>query len=420
MTEELLALLKDVPPERLAAEGNHELALEHVQRFVSSEEDRARRRMEVRQARSVTDQVLVPLVGPSVLTTVRIEEGLHDVRWADDDARESARRAIEDAWADVGGPGAPPPVTPALGIGADVPVRGSSAYLGIYLAAVARFGDQPLHGNVVATGCFDAPLAHVAAKQELFANASRRLRVEQLLYAGTHEVEAERLLRVHEREDARHRVFHFDPWHRQAPVRQIHVHCGPSKAAPPRRFTDAVPIELPDHLEPRDLPEALARFRQELEGVHRAELCIAGPVLLAAALGVEARNAHATVRIVHRDGQIMWDNRAAPPEIGPTTDTERRLVIGHAPASVPTGWRHHPVPKHLTPHAMPELVRAFFARGAAAPSLHLAFATALPVAWAVAGMLKNRANVRYYHWSDSGYVPWFEQRRGRAAIEVCG
>src|SRR5690606_17841411 len=196
----------------------------------------------------------------------------------------------------VGGAGEPPPVTACLGIGEAIPVRGGSAYLAIYLAAVAELGNQRLRDSVLATGSFDAPLDRVDAKARLARRAREHLGVKSALYAErAPDRSVQPLLRVRDREHARRTVFHVDPWHRGAAVRRVHVYCGAGRDEPPDRFRDVVSIELPARLEAKDVPEAVARWRASIEGARRVEVSTAGPVVVAAALGFVARNDARTV-----------------------------------------------------------------------------------------------------------------------------
>lgn len=406
----------------VASEGNDELARVLLKRRNLDDAEYVQQRIAIEQAARPRSGVLVPIVFPEplreatgvagMLVGVRIADGEAEAPWDDDEAREAAREAVRAAWRDVGGPGEPPRVTATLSTRGALPVTGSSAYLGVYLAAVARFGDAPLRRNVLATGAFHARLDRWKEKLALAERAAERLAVRELLYAGSGpDVRGELLTRVPDRAHARWRTFHFDPWHREAEVRRVHVHCGAKYAEPPARFGKNVrTVELPYPLGPHHLDEAKQRVREALEGAERVELSIGGPAILAAALGVDLRNGLPTARIVDaKTGKPMWDNRSqSRPQPDPPRAHEPRVVVGPANLHVPEGWEHYVIDDQVTPDRMEPIVRDFLRKYGAVRRLHIAFATALPVAWAVAGMLKNHVSARFYHYESGNYVRWFD------------
>ncbi len=396
----------------LAEHGNLELALDLVE--PSAPAERARQIREVRMARPVTGRVLVPLVGrPSLLDSVTIRPG-PAVRWRDAAAAHAASTALERAWRDVGGEGERHPDDGvALGCADSRDVGGSSIHLPVYLAAVARFTDAPMTHNILATGCFEAPLDGVSDKLALHRRALERLGVEGLMYASAgHELAAPELTRVRDHDHARRLAFVIDPWHPAAPVRRLHLHCGAEKADPPRQWADVVPMALPPRLGAVDLPNACERFLQALAGADRAELSIAGPQPLSAALGIAARNGRACVRIVDARGRAMWHSSAPSGRVEAAASEEARIVVGSTGRVIPRGWEHYRVPDVVSEHEMARIVGDFLRRHGAVRTLHLAFATTLPVAWAIAGMRKNLGTTRYYHFQAGDYVPWFEEQHG--------
>ena len=383
--------------------------------------------MAVEQARAADGQVFVPLVGKtiesSILTSVHVVVGLHPTPWADDATTRIVQAAIESAWNDVGAVGAVPDYTPILGIGATNAVAGSSIYLAVYLAAVAEFGDQKLGRSILATGSFDFPLDKLNDKRALAARAKARLGIAELLYAGTGpELQIEGLRRAPSPGHARNAAFHLDPWCGGASRRQIHVHCGDLRREPPRRFNDPVFVSLPATLDATDLLVAREALGAALNGVDRAELSIGGPLMLAAALGDETRNGNAAVRII--DGKTdlpMWDNRGQwRPAPARASSSVAWVVVGPAGLGAPDGWEHHVLADNVTADDMPRVVREFLERYGNVSTLNVAFKTALPVAWAIAGMLKNQRTARYCAWTGGEYEPWFQQRPGEPGISIIG
>lgn len=414
----------------LARDGNVELALDLLEHQERDPSGYAARAIKLRQARSPDAMVLVPLVAePPLLTSVRIVAGLAPDPWGDQLARDAAQRAISDAWRDLGGPGVAPPCTPALGIGTARRVQGPSAYLAIYLAAVAYFGEQPLAATVLATGDFSADLDGLAAKDLLAKRAATNLGVSVLLYASR--IPAATLAglhRVNDRAELRRLVFHLDPWHPEAPHAQIQVCCG--DCTPPKRFDNPTYVRLPATLTRQDLPDAIRRFREALHacGHDRAELAVKGPQPLAASLGIAARNALVTVRIIDAvTNEPVWDNRCQRrplPDSSAIDTAEARVVLTAAARDIPAGWQRHEVREAISRRDMPEAVAGFLRSFGRRHALHLASATTLPMAWAIAGMRRNQPGVTtYYHLTTddhgaSHYQPWFQDRGGEPEIRL--
>jgi hypothetical protein len=370
--------------------------------------------------------VFVPLIDGkaerSCAASIVLEEERSQPPWLGEaTALDAVQRALDDAWHDCGATVARPAIWPRLGIEGALPelqVTGRSLYLGVYLAARAHFGEQPLPRSVLATGDFSGEPA-LDAKHALFARVRRELGVESLMVASREPLRMpyeSDFRQVRDRLEAARQVFGIEPWHRSANVTALHVHTTDRGNQPGARFRGRdARVVFVGWQAPAALPATLAAVRAALADSERSELSFEGPPVTLAALGVDMRNAPRAVRLVASE-HVVWHNQARLFHARAPERDEARVVIAPDSVSVQEPWEAFRVPANITPSDLPPLVEGFLAQHAGTRTLHLVFATWLPVAWSLAGMLKNSGRRVYYQ--RAGEEPWFESKDGRILFKT--
>ena len=169
--------------------------------------------------------------------------------------------------------------------------------------------------------------------------------------------------------------------------------------------------------------------------VGKAELTIAGPVILAAALGHVLRNRPCSVLVFHRQERWWWNKSritlaaCSPATAGPppwvATD-ERPRSGGGSPAAcvrrvvaqcgpdgfIPDGWKGAvaaELPLNLTPRDVPTCLVSVAARVPTGEHVFLGLNVPGPLAFALGGALAMRRRVTFCHfWRErSEYEPFF-------------
>jgi hypothetical protein len=412
----------------LVRDGNREAALTQLKsRELDGELLSAGRRL-LGETTARRRSVFVPLVDPradrSYTASISIDTDRSRPPWLGDErAADAVERAMNDAWRDCGATGTRPAAWPRLGIEGAVPelqVTGGSLYLGVYLAARAHFGEQPLPHSVLATGDFAAE-PELDAKHALFTRVRRELGLEYLMVASREPLRLpydSDFRQVGDRPEAARQVFGIEPWHRSANVTSLHIHTSERGQAPAGRFRGRdTRVVFVGWQAPAALPATLASVRQALADSERSEFSFEGPPVVVAALGVDMRNDPRAVRLVATD-HVVWHNQVRLFHPRPPERTEARVVIAPDAVAVQEPWKAFRVPANITPSDLPVLVERFLAEHAGTRTLHLVFATWLPVAWSLAGMLKNSGRRIYYQ--RAGEEPWFESRDGRISFQTPG
>ena len=409
--------------EALVLDGNRQAAQRRLAHRGSqlSPEDRADLLRIVNSLRCSADssRIFAPIIdrsrGVDVLCEVLVTEGGGIPDYLAIETRNAVERALRDSWASIGGVGDPPrlglslPLVEALGVG----VGGSSLYLAVLLKSAAHWGEATPARLHVATGCPGEHLEFPERKSALVDGAREDLGDVRMLVTGLGRFDSLSCIRCATPDDALRNAFDIVPWHPDASVTRIHVHCGDHLAKPPKRFTGSKTkfVALSDTLRPSELPDALNRVREALGDSERAEISIGGPVTLAAWLGWSLKNHRTTVRCIHpKDGcEPWWHNQhSAFDGYGGPTRQEAKVIIGQT-TSIPEGWELFPVPR-ISAQYVRHTIEEFLSKYGNTTRLHLAFATAGALAFAFASVFKNRKRVSFWQWNNSRFDAWFDER----------
>lgn len=380
----------------------------------------------IQQLRAKDHQILAPIIHNSgdltrsLTCALQIDPGNNKLLPMEQDTRDSIQAAFDDAWLRVGGPGK----RPSLSLGVRLAelegfiVSGGSLYLGALLAAVGYWGDAKPIQNVLATGKFDCPIDYLDAKLGLAEATREDLKFSTMLLASSGVVPndpQQKFTLVEDAGIAIDHTFELRPWHPNADVRYVHIHCGSSRKTPPQRFEgqNVRLIQLPDSLKPDDILESVRLVREALEGCARAELSIAGPTTLAFALGAELKNIQPAVRIIDsQSNKPWWHNKARSlPEqdIEAVSEPEPYVAICRPDGAAPDGWSKHTRPTSFIARAQvrSELAR-FWAKYKKAKTLHLGLGVPVAFAWAMGTLLRGQVHTVVYAYVQGDYKPWFE------------
>lgn len=388
--------------EELAACGNRALALRCWERSAIRAADRFGGRVRLERAPAPAAGVFFPVVHGdlALLCSVELSGSAPAGRW-DEVAQAAAYRAIAEAWHDAGGEGSVPDAHPLIRPRC-VHVEGASLHAAVYLAALSHFGGQPVTDPVLATGHPE----HAPDRLDDKAALAGDLGLE-LIVVSPRPAARPRTFRT--TRDAASFVFTIVPWAPDAAVVRVHVHAGAIRGTPPGGLAAHL-IELPEQMGPEDTIRAVQQLGELMRAAPRLELSVAGPMPLVAALGHAARNHQTAVRLVTTDGAgrkiAVWHNKVQRPVSFGARSDEARVVIGGAGRRVPAGWELVDVGNKVTPADLGGCVDRVLVRHGATQVLHLAFATWLPLVWAVSAQLRNQGLRVYYHFERGRYVPW--------------
>jgi len=353
---------------------------------------------------------------------------------ADDLTRGIVEEARQAAWRDAGGNGDSPSIGIALPVSELLKqqVEGTSIGLPAYLAFLSHFAELDLPRPVAVTGWPGQPIGDLETKLRALDRERMYVDFGVLIAAGDGvPVGDDRVKRVETAAAAAVACWRFVPWVTDRfagkPALRLHVYVG-ARPAP----QNCEGLYLGDIVTPERLWEMVCRVDQRLRDVDRADLTIAGPVVLAAAIGHVLRN-RPTAVLVRHDGERWWWNKSrfcplfaagagaqrlagtpspeSPARSQPsiTGTNVQRLVVRCGDYAIPPGWNSLDLPPSLSREDMPAHISRILENVRTDGEVWLGLAVPIPLAFALGASLAMRSRVRFCHFHrDRGeYEPFF-------------
>ncbi|MDI7268704.1 MAG: SAVED domain-containing protein [Myxococcota bacterium] len=333
----------------------------------------------------------------------------------------AVNEARERAWAVVGGNGLPPPAHIRLPLSGCASVDGPSIGLPAFIAFVAHFSQMPFVEPVVATGWFNQPLGFAELKHDAWERERRRLRSSHMLVAGSHPLTARGEIRHLQRaEDIAPHVWPFIPWvadrFGDVPATRIQVRRNDDDPLP-AGWTD---LQIGWIEAPGCLWDKAKAVRDAVTGAittsGRVEMRIAGPLVLAAAVGYLTKNLGPVLFVHgHGDGRRFWWNGAQPSMrdagLSPRgVPAERRLVVRcGASYDCPDEWEPVDLGENVAPTDLPNAISKVLDMSRGRTRVHVALTGPLPLAFALGATLAPRRNATFWQWNrqERKYERWF-------------